>query len=187
MTVYVICFKIFCDGLFFFNGFFEFSCFIIFQSFNFVDGGVGQMFIFIIRGRFGCQDFSKIFFHKNFFIGPRKKIFVEFDFSMNSFSSKIIFSQERRNHKLKKIHVTFFYLQFFKIVNFETVSNSDLYFAQCKMRGVGKFHQKAILCVQRADKICACDLRRRSVFYSLHFVYLKLKLKKIFGACDKIF
>lgn len=164
MTAYVICFKIFYDGLFFFNGFFKFSCFIIFQSFNFVGGGVGQIFIFIIRGSFGCQDFSKIFFHKNFFIGSRKKIFVEFDFSMNSFSSKIIFSQERRNHKLKKIHVTFFYLQFFKIVNSETVNDSDLYFMQCKIWGVGKLHQKAILSEHCADKICTCDLLRRSVF-----------------------
>ena len=65
---------------------------------------------------------------------------------------------------MKKIHVTFFYLQFFKIVNFETVNDSDLYFMQCKIWGVEKLHQKAILSEHCADKICTCDLLRRSVF-----------------------
>ena len=43
--------------------------------------------------QFSHWDFSKIFFHKNF---------LEFDFSMNGFLQKLFFSQERRNHKLKK-------------------------------------------------------------------------------------
>ena len=110
-----------------------------------------------------------------------EKIFVEFDFSMNSFSSKIIFSQERGNHKLKKVHVVLFQnLRFSKILKFEMVSNSDLYFIQCKIWGVGKFHQQAILCVQRADKICACDLLRRSVFLFSAFCALKVEIEKNF-------
>ena len=127
---------------------------------------------------------AKIFqksFSAKIFLQALVKIFLEFDFSMNGFSSKIIFLQERGNHKLKKVHVVLFQnLRFSKILKFEMVSNSDLYFIQCKIWGVGKFHQQAILCVQRADKICACDLLRRSVFLFSAFCALKVEIEKNF-------
>ena len=75
MTTFVLCFKIFCDSLFFFNCFFKFFLFLIFQSFNSVGKWIGQIFIFVIRDSFGFQDFSKILFHKFFFTGTRKKDF----------------------------------------------------------------------------------------------------------------
>ena len=108
-TTCVLCFKIFHDSLFFFNCFFKFFLFLIFQSFNSVGGGIGQIFIFVIRDSFGFQDFSKILFHKFFFTGTRKKNFRIWILRKRIFS-KIIFSQERGNHKLKNFigHLIFF-------------------------------------------------------------------------------
>ena len=78
---------------------------------------------------------------------------------------KIIFLQERGNHKVKKVLVVLFQnLRFYKTLKFEMVSNSDLCFMQCKIWGVGKFHHKAILYIVSIYKIYACDLLRRSVF-----------------------
>ena len=89
---------------------------------------------------------------------------------------------------MKKVHVVLFQnLRFSKILKFEMMSNSDLYFIQCKIWGVGRFHHKAILCVQRTNKICACDLLRRSVFWFSAFCVLEVEIEKIFWACDKIF
>ena len=79
--------------------------------------------------------------------------------------SKIIFLQERGNHKVKKVLVVLFQnLRFYKTLKFEMVSDSDLCFMQCKIWGVGKFHHKAILYIVSIYKIYACDLLRRSVF-----------------------
>ena len=78
---------------------------------------------------------------------------------------KIIFLQERGNHKVKKVLVVLFQnLRFYKTLKFKMVSNSDLCFMQCKIWGVGKFHHKAILYIVSIYKIYACDLLRRSVF-----------------------
>ena len=78
---------------------------------------------------------------------------------------KIIFLQERGNHKVKKVLVVLFQnLRFYKTLKFEMVSDSDLCFMQCKIWGVGKFHHKAILYIVSIYKIYACDLLRRSVF-----------------------
>ncbi len=80
---------------------------------------------------------------------------------------KIIFLQERENHKVKKVLVVLFQnLRFYKTLKFEMVSDSDLYFMQRKIWGVGRFHHKAILYIVSIYKIYACDLRRRSVFLS---------------------
>ena len=92
MTTFVLCFKIFCDGLFFFNCFFKFFLFLIFQSFNSVGKWIGQIFIFVIRDSFGFQDFSKILFHKIFFLQTLgKKIFRIWFFPWMAFTENYFF------------------------------------------------------------------------------------------------
>ena len=101
---------------------------------------------------------------------------------------KIIFLQERGNHKVKKVLVVLFQnLRFYKTLKFEMVSNSDFRFANAN-RGVwGNFTTKPILDIETIYKISACDLLRRSVFLSPLFSRFGLPNPFFEKPCQLIF
>ena len=74
-----------------------------------------------------------------FFLRHSEKKIFRIWFLNEWLSPKIIFSQWRGNHKLKKVHVAFFQnLQFLKNANFETVSDSDFIFCTMQNEGYGE-------------------------------------------------
>ena len=67
------------------------------------------------------------------------------------------------------------------------VSDSDLYFAQCKMSVWGKFTAKRFQISKRYIKSVLATSYGSPFFCQQHFVYLKSKLKKFFQVSYKIF
>ena len=119
------------------------------------------------------EEVRKKIFLKFLFSRRRKKLYdnrtqvIEiFSISKAKVFTEITISNFAIGQILKKLPDLFFRkLRFLKIGISERWATTILYFAQCKMRGVGTLHHQAILDIETIYKICACDLRRRSVFF----------------------